>query len=94
MPGSPPASPRPARFGFGLGHWRAAGRFALPPLFTTLPGAGQRRRLLLASLLAGSVWLLRPWPPLQWLPGWCVGLLLLWALVEWVAWLWSPQRSA
>ena len=50
--------------------------------------------VLFASLLAGSVWVLRPWPPLQWLPGWCVGLLLFWALVEWVAWLWSPQRSA
>lgn len=69
-------------------------RRALPPLLLSLPGAAQRRRLLLASLLAGSAWWLRPWPPLQWLPGWCVGLLLLWALVEWLVWLWSPQRSA
>jgi len=73
---------------------RAAGRFGLPPSLLSLPGAWQRRRLLLASLLAGSAWWLRPWPPLQWLPGWCVGLLLFWALLEWLVWLWSPQRSA
>lgn len=73
---------------------RAVGRFGLPPLLISLPGALQRRRLLLASLLAGLTWWLRPWPPLQWLPGWCVGLLLFWALVEWLVWLWSPQRSA
>jgi hypothetical protein len=38
--------------------------------------------------------LLRPWPPFQWLPGWCVGLLLVWAIGELVGWLWWPQRSA
>jgi len=58
----------------------------LSPLLTTLPGAARRRRLLLA-------WLLRPCPPFQWLPGWCVGLLLLWAVAELVGWLWRPQRS-
>jgi hypothetical protein len=65
----------------------------LSPLLTTLPGAGRRRRLLLAWLLAGGTWLLRPWPPFQWLPGWCVGALLLWAVAELVGWLWRPQRS-
>jgi hypothetical protein len=55
---------------------------------------GQRRRLLVAWLLAATAFLLRPWPPFQWLPGWCVGLLLLWAIGELVGWLWWPQRSA
>jgi hypothetical protein len=59
-----------------------------------LPGAGQRRRLRLAWLAAGLAFLLRPWPPFQWLPGWCVGLLLVWAITELVGWLWWPQRSA
>jgi hypothetical protein len=59
-----------------------------------LPGAGQRRRLALAWVLALLTLLLRPWPPFQWLPGWCVGLLLLWAIAELVGWLWWPQRSA
>ena len=73
---------------------RPVGWFRLPPLLISLPGAAQRRRLLLASLLAGWARWLRPGPPLQWLPGWCVGLLPFWALVEWLVWLWSPQRSA
>jgi hypothetical protein len=60
----------------------------------SLPGAGQRRRLQIAWLLAGLTLLLRPWPPFQWLPGWWVGLLLLWAIGELVGWLWWPQRSA
>jgi hypothetical protein len=69
-------------------RWRgSAGR-------SPLPGARQRRRLLLAWLAATLVFLLRPWPPFQWLPGWCVGLLLLWAIAELVGWLWWPQRSA
>ena len=59
-----------------------------------LPGSGQRRRLLIAWLAAALAFLLRPWPPFQWLPGWCVGLLLLWAIGELVGWLWWPQRSA
>jgi hypothetical protein len=45
-------------------------------------------------LLAALALLLRPLPPFQWLPGWCVGLLLLWAIGELVGWLWWPQRSA
>lgn len=70
------------------------GLAGLTPLLTTLPGATQRRRRLLAILLAALVLLLRPWPPFQWLPGWCVGGLLLWVLIELVLWLWWPRRSA
>ena len=66
----------------------------LSPLLTTLPGAARRRRLLLAWLLALASWLLRPWPPFLWMPGWCVGGLLLWAVAELLLWLWRPQRSA
>ena len=90
MAGSPlsPSPRRPKHQG------RLAGRLALPPLLTTLPGAARRRRVLLACVAAAGAWLLRPWPPLQWLPGWSIGLLLLWALAELVAWLWAPQRSA
>ena len=66
----------------------------LPPLFSTLPGAGQRRRALRQLALAALVLLLRPWPPFLWLPGWVVGLLLLWAAAELLRWLWWPQRSA
>lgn len=57
-----------------------------------LPGAGQRRRMLAAALLAGLALLLRPWPPFQWLPGWVIGALLLWALVEAMLWQWRPHR--
>ena len=28
------------------------------------------------------------------LPGWCVGLLLLWAVLELLRWLWWPRRWA
>jgi hypothetical protein len=42
--------------------------------------------------LAGLVLLLRPWPPFLWLPGWVVGGLLLWAVVELLRWLWWPRR--
>ncbi len=66
----------------------------LPPLFTTLPGAAQRRRALRQLALAAVVLLLRPWPPFLWLPGWVVGLLLLWAVVELLRWLWWPRRAA
>jgi hypothetical protein len=64
----------------------------LPPLLSHLPGAGARRRALLVSAAAAAVWLLRPWPPFQWLPGSVVGLLALWAVVELLRWLWWPQR--
>lgn len=64
------------------------------PRAVALPGARQRRRLLVAWLAAALVFLLRPWPPFQWLPGWCVGVLLLWAIGELIGWLWWPQRSA
>ncbi|MEB3349651.1 MAG: hypothetical protein VKO00_06505 [Cyanobacteriota bacterium] len=57
-----------------------------------LPGAAQRRRAWLSALLAGLVMLLRPWPPFLWMPGWCVGLLLLWALGEAMGCLWWPRR--
>lgn len=65
---------------------------SLPPLFTRLPGAAQRRRALAVSLVAGLTLLLRPLWPLRHLPGWCVGLLLLWATVELLRWLWWPAR--
>jgi hypothetical protein len=64
----------------------------LPPLLSHLPGAGGRRRALLVSAAALGVWLLRPWPPFQWLPGSVVGLLLLWAVIELLRWLWWPRR--
>jgi hypothetical protein len=67
-------------------------RPALPPLFSRLPGAPQRRRAALAAAVAGLALLLRPWPPFQWLPGWVVGLLLLWAVAELLRWLWWPRR--
>jgi hypothetical protein len=41
---------------------------------------------------AGLVLLLRPWPPFLWMPGWGVGLLLLWAVAELLRWLWWPVR--
>jgi hypothetical protein len=65
---------------------------ALRPLLRDIPGAGQRRRALAALVLAILVLLLRPWPPMVWLPGWCVGGLGLWALVEVLIWLWHPRR--
>ncbi|MEB3318518.1 MAG: hypothetical protein VKO39_10335 [Cyanobacteriota bacterium] len=64
----------------------------LPPLLNDLPGAADRRRALLVSAAAIGVWLLRPWPPFQWLPGSVVGLLLLWAVIELLRWLWWPRR--
>ena len=64
----------------------------LPPLLAHLPGAAQRRRALSLSAVAALVFLLRPWPPFQWLPGWVVGLLVLVAVAELLRWLWWPRR--
>ena len=64
----------------------------LPPLLTTLPGAEQRLRTLRVWALAGGVLLLRPYWPLNFLPGWVVGALLLWASVELLGWIWWPRR--
>jgi hypothetical protein len=63
-----------------------------PPLLSTLPGARQRRRALLLLALAVIVWLLRPLPPFQWMPGWSVGGLQILALIELLRWLWWPRR--
>jgi hypothetical protein len=65
---------------------------SLPPLLSHLPGGRQRRRALAVAAAAGLVLLLRPLPPLLWLPGWCVGLLLIWAVTELLRWLWWPPR--
>ncbi|MFN7678074.1 MAG: hypothetical protein ACK5QW_05685 [Cyanobacteriota bacterium] len=64
----------------------------LPPLLGALPGSRGRRRAVVVAAVAGGVWLLRPWPPFQWLPGSVVGLLLLWAVGEGLRWLWRPRR--
>ena len=45
-----------------------------------------------AAALAGAVLLLRPYWPLNFLPGWVVGALLLWASVELLGWIWWPRR--
>ncbi len=70
----------------------AALRAALRSWLPARPGAGQRRRSIAAAALAPLVLLLRPWPPFQWLPGWCVGVLLLWAVAEALLWQWRPRR--
>ena len=67
---------------------------SLPPRFSSLPGAGQRRRAMAVAALAVLVWSLRPLWPLAALPGWVVGGLLLWAVVELACWAWWPRRSA
>jgi hypothetical protein len=64
----------------------------VPPLLRHLPGSLGRRRALAVVGTAVLVWLLRPWPPFQWLPGAVVGLLLLWAVLELLRWLWWPRR--
>lgn len=66
---------------------------SLPARFSTLPGAAQRRRALAVVAAAGLVVVLRPIWPLQALPGWVVGALLLWAAAELVRWVWWPRRS-
>ncbi len=65
---------------------------ALPPELSRLPGSGQRLRALRVLALAGGVVLLRPWGPFSALPGWVVGALLLWAVLELVGWIWWPRR--
>jgi hypothetical protein len=65
---------------------------SLPPQLSTLPGSRQRLRTLQVLALAGLFWLLRPWLPFQLLPGWVVGALLLWAVLELLRWTWRPQR--
>jgi hypothetical protein len=64
----------------------------VPPLLGDLPGSSGRRRALLVTAVATGVWLFRPWPPFQWLPGSVVGILLLWAGMELLRWLWWPRR--
>ena len=71
----------------GPDHWPF-----LPPWLRQLPGAGQRRRTLLALTLALLCFLLRPWPPFQALPGWVVGSLGAWAVIELLRWGWRPVR--
>ncbi|MCT0200006.1 hypothetical protein KQ313_09975 [Synechococcus sp. CS-1325] len=66
---------------------------SLPPRFSTLPGAFQRRRALAVVAGAALVVGLRPLWPFQALPGWVVGGLLLWAIAELVRWAWWPRRS-
>lgn len=75
-----------------LSRWSQSWLVALPAALSTLPGAGQRRRTLLAAVLAALALVLRPWPPFLWLPGWCVGGLLLWALVELLGCVFRPRR--
>jgi hypothetical protein len=65
---------------------------SLPPSLTVLPGWRQRRRVLQVWALVGVLMLLRPLWPLQLLPGWLVGSVLLWAVVELVLWAWWPRR--
>lgn len=67
-------------------------RISLPPDLTTLPGARQRRRLLILWLVCGLVALLRPYWPLILLPGWTVGVLLLWTVFELLRLAWWPRR--
>lgn len=62
------------------------------PSLTFLPGARQRRRLLVLLLACGLLVLLRPYWPLNLLPGWSVGLLPLWTVLELVRLAWWPQR--
>lgn len=52
----------------------------------------QRLRTGAALVLAFGVWLLRPLPLLRQLPGWVVGALLLWALIELALLAWRPRR--
>jgi hypothetical protein len=64
----------------------------LPASLTLAPGWSQRQRALRVWAAAGLLMVLRPFWPLRLLPGWCVGLVLLWALLEALRWLWWPRR--
>jgi hypothetical protein len=64
----------------------------LPPELSSLPGSRQRQRAVLVLGLAGLGLALRPWLPFSLLPGWVVGGLLLWAVLELLRWSWRPQR--
>ena len=65
---------------------------SLPPSLTLLPGWRQRRRLLQVWALAGLLMLFRAFWPLRLLPGWVVGAVLLWAVIELLVWVWWPRR--
>lgn len=67
-------------------------RLRSPLLRPGLPGWQQRQRALWVWAATGGVMLLRPWLPLRLLPGWLVGLLFVWALLEALLWLWWPRR--
>ena len=56
------------------------------------PGQRQRLRWTVASAAALLVWGFRWLWPMQWLPGWVVFLVVLWALLELSALLIAPQR--
>ena len=56
------------------------------------PGQRQRLRCLVACSLVVLTWGLRWLWPLQWLPGWVVLVVGLWALLELAALLLVPQR--
>ena len=97
MPVRPTPSPgQPSRPGDPVTPRRRAAWLRLPPALrrelNPLPGSLQRRRCLLAVVLALVALIARPLPPFLWLPGWCVGALLLWALAELLLWLWRPHR--
>ena len=72
-----------------VAHFRARLEQALAAL---TPLQLQRRRTMLALVCGLGSWLLRPIPPLSWLPGWVVGGLLLWAAVELALLVWRPRR--
>ena len=67
-------------------------RLPLHPALRRWPGHRQRRRALRVWAAAGLLLLLRPLWPLRLLPGWLVGLLLVWGLLELLLWLWWPRR--
>lgn len=56
------------------------------------PGQVQRRRCGIAWLLLLLVWGGRWLWPLQWLPGWLLLLVAVWAVLELVALLLAPRR--